>query len=236
MLLAILLTSVSVKILDDYLDREEDLDHNLSSILLGQEFWIYGVLSFSLACAADLKVALALFWAAYVTGMVGPAPTGIWQHSSLRMALESAAVIAVSVLVNGLDLAATSLLVVLGVQFADNAADSVSVIHSGLDVIQSAAAACICFLLGTFLNPALTLAVAAASLLIWSLESCVKAKCKGGGYDESGHSGFDLCLWSLPRIYCRQGDRGKKGVEPGHVSRQTGRQDKNAERGQMPCV
>ncbi|MEW6243961.1 MAG: hypothetical protein AB1497_06845 [Bacillota bacterium] len=226
--MAILLTSVSVKILDDYLDREEDLERNLSSILLGQEFWIYGVLTLSLACAAHLKVALALFWAAYVTGMVGPAPTGIWQHSSLRMAQEAAAVIAVSMLVNGLDLAATSLLVVVGVQFADNAADSVSFIHSGLDVIQSAAAACICFLLGTLLNPALTLSVGGAALLIWSLESCVKANCKGGDYDESGHSGSHLCLWSVLGIYCRKGDRGEEGLEPGYVSRPAGRLDKNA--------
>lgn len=70
--LAVFLTGCVIKLLDDYLDQEYDLLNGKSTLAyrLGLGTSAYGILLFAIAVAFNWHLSVALFFAAYITGMV----------------------------------------------------------------------------------------------------------------------------------------------------------------------
>ncbi|MGM0470741.1 MAG: hypothetical protein ACQEQI_00430 [Bacillota bacterium] len=70
-ILAIFLTGISIKLMDDYLDQEVDKLDNKETVALKWERAVlpYGLLALSLATALHRDWALSLFWASYILGM-----------------------------------------------------------------------------------------------------------------------------------------------------------------------
>lgn len=69
---AVLLTGCVIKLMDDYLDQEFDVLRGKHSLArqLGLGTMAYALIIFALAVSLNWQIAVALFFAAYMTGMV----------------------------------------------------------------------------------------------------------------------------------------------------------------------
>ncbi len=122
-LAAATLAGVAVKLMDDALDRrlDEAGGRENSAARLGESVTAYALAALALGAAAEWRIAVSVFLAAYAVGMAGGLfgrlPSGLlgWQEAALALALGLLAV--------GVRGMGGSLLMVAGAQLADDLLD-----------------------------------------------------------------------------------------------------------------
>lgn len=125
--LAILLTGVVIKLIDDYLDEEDEYyrsgDQQRTHLvaILGKGVAPYGLLLFAIAVSLDAASACTLFFAAYVVGMIKDPDIILPSYLSPRG--ESLIVVSGGVLLWGLSEMLSSAVVMATIQLIDDYRD-----------------------------------------------------------------------------------------------------------------
>lgn len=121
-LAALFATGLAIKLLDDYLDRDETFNSRpVLATILDRGTVAYAILSYALAAELRPSWALTLFLASYGCGMLGDSPWRLPTH--LPAWGETWLVIMLGILATGWQQMISSTAFILGVQLIDDAFD-----------------------------------------------------------------------------------------------------------------
>lgn len=173
--LAVLLTGCVIKLMDDYLDQEFDIFRGKHSLArqLGLGTAAYALLIFAISVSLNRQISVALFLAAYITGMVYHMRTKYL--SGLSGWQETCIVFVLSWLLVGLNITCAAVCILLVVQIIDDWLDETNDALTGqknalqiLGTAESGICALIFLLLALYLDTRLSLFVLlAAPLAVW---------------------------------------------------------------------
>ncbi|HWR55680.1 MAG TPA: hypothetical protein VN462_04205 [Negativicutes bacterium] len=173
--LAVLLTGCVIKLMDDYLDQEFDIFRGKHSLArqLGLGTAAYALLIFAISVSLNRQISVALFLAAYITGMVYHMRTKYL--SGLSGWQETCIVFVLSWLLAGLNITCAAVCILLVVQIIDDWLDETNDALTGqknalqiLGTAESGICALIFLLLALYLDTRLSLFVLLATpLAVW---------------------------------------------------------------------
>lgn len=175
--LAVLLTGCAVKMMDDYLDQDYDLLCGRRSLAnrLGIGTVAYTMVVFAVSAALNWHISVALFFAAYMTGMVHEYKTRY--ISGLSGLQEICTMFLLSCLLVGMRSTLSSLFILLFTQIADDWLDVKKDARTGqrnlivlLGCTEAWICGLLCLLLSLYLDSRLAVFVMmAAPLAVWLL-------------------------------------------------------------------